>query len=68
MRRAVAFVALVAAFASLSGVALAKKPPVKKNLPLVPGSQYLALGDSVTFGYMESSVVPARSHVAAGPT
>ncbi|HEY5429369.1 MAG TPA: SGNH/GDSL hydrolase family protein [Solirubrobacteraceae bacterium] len=32
------------------------------NLPVVPGSQYLALGDSVTFGYMESQVVPAPDY------
>ena len=58
MRRVYAFVALIVAFASLSGVALAKKPAVKKNLPVVPGSQYLALGDSVTFGYEEAQVTP----------
>lgn len=33
-----------------------------KNLPVVPGSRYLALGDSVTFGYMESQVVPAPDY------
>jgi lysophospholipase L1-like esterase len=32
------------------------------NLPVVPGSQYLALGDSVTFGYMEPAVVPAPNY------
>ncbi len=30
--------------------------------PLVPGSRYLALGDSVTFGYEESQVVPAPNY------
>jgi lysophospholipase L1-like esterase len=30
--------------------------------PVVPGSGYLALGDSVTFGYMESQVVPAPNY------
>jgi lysophospholipase L1-like esterase len=49
-----------------SGSALAKpkhgasRPA--KNLPVVPGSQYLALGDSVTFGYMEATVVPAPNY------
>lgn len=33
-----------------------------KNLPIVPGSQYLALGDSVAFGYVESQVVPAPDY------
>jgi lysophospholipase L1-like esterase len=30
--------------------------------PVVPGTRYLALGDSVTFGYMESNVVPAPNY------
>lgn len=30
--------------------------------PLVPGSTYLALGDSVTFGYQEPNVVPAPNY------
>ena len=33
-----------------------------RRLPLSPGSAYLALGDSVTFGYMESNVVPAPNY------
>jgi lysophospholipase L1-like esterase len=73
--RAVAVVSIVCLAALLalgSGAALAKskskhkhKPkPVQpaKNLPVVPGSQYLALGDSVTFGYMEPNVVPAPNY------
>ncbi len=36
-----------------------------KNLPVVPGSQYLALGDSVTFGYQEPTVVPAPNYANA---
>jgi lysophospholipase L1-like esterase len=31
-------------------------------LPVVRGSQYLALGDSVTFGYMESGVTPTPNY------
>jgi lysophospholipase L1-like esterase len=51
------------AFACLIGSAEARKaPPAPRNLPVVPGSQYLALGDSVTFGYMESTVVPAPDY------
>jgi lysophospholipase L1-like esterase len=59
----------VAALALLSGAAVAKKPAkpkkpaaVKRNLPVVSGSQYLALGDSVTFGYEEPAVVPAPNY------
>lgn len=75
--RAAAAVSMVCACALLalgSGPALAKskskpKPaapvPAAKNLPVVPGSQYLALGDSVTFGYMEPTVVPAPNYANA---
>jgi lysophospholipase L1-like esterase len=52
--------------------ALAKKPaktpktPKTSKLtvhtPVTPGSGYLALGDSVTFGYEESQVVPAPNY------
>ncbi len=47
-------------FACLAGVADARKAKHKtpSNLPVTRGSQYLALGDSVTFGYMEATVVP----------
>jgi lysophospholipase L1-like esterase len=39
---------------------------VTPRSPVVAGSSYLALGDSVTFGYMESNVVPAPNyHIAA---
>ena len=72
--RAAAAVSMVCACALValgSGPALAKsksKPkgaapvPAAKNLPVVPRSQYLALGDSVTFGYMEPTVVPAPNY------
>jgi lysophospholipase L1-like esterase len=71
--RAVAVLSIVCLAALLavgSGAALAKskhkpKPsPVApaKNLPVTRGSQYLALGDSVTFGYMEPTVVPAPNY------
>jgi lysophospholipase L1-like esterase len=71
MKRLYAHVALIVsaavAFALLGGTAVAKKPakpkkPAAKSLPVVPGSQYLALGDSVTFGFMESKVVPAPNY------
>jgi lysophospholipase L1-like esterase len=34
-------------------------------LPVTPGSSYLALGDSVTFGYEEAQVVPAPDYADA---
>ena len=71
--RVAAVVSMVCVFALValgSGPALAKSkskpkdgaPGPAKNLPVVPGSQYLALGDSVTFGYMEPTVVPAPNY------
>ena len=33
---------------------------------VAPGSRYLALGDSVTFGYQEPGVVPAPNYANAG--
>ncbi len=69
MRRVYAVLLLLVAFALASAPALAAKKPAKhkkpaavKSLPVVPGSQYLALGDSVTFGYMEPNVVPAPNY------
>lgn len=38
------------------------KPTVTTRTSIRPGSAYLALGDSVTFGYEESSVVPAPNY------
>ena len=37
-------------------------PAVTPNTPVARGSGYLALGDSVTFGYQEPSVVPAPDY------
>jgi lysophospholipase L1-like esterase len=52
--------------------ALAKQAPAhKKHAAITPhtaineGSSYLALGDSVTFGYEESQVVPAPNYLDA---
>ena len=62
--------ALGLAFASAP--ALAKKPAktpkapkVTIHTPVTPGSGYLALGDSVTFGYEEQQVVPAPNYADA---
>lgn len=52
-----------------SGAALAKKhkpkpkkPAITTHTPITRGSTYLALGDSVTFGYEEQQVVPAPNY------
>ena len=50
-----------------SAVAKAKKhkpkaPTINTHTPITGGSTYLALGDSVTFGYQESQVVPAPDY------
>ena len=55
-------VVLVAALATGVGAAAAAK---LNPVPIVPGSGYLALGDSVTFGYQESTVVPAPNYRSA---
>lgn len=69
-RRVAGLVAIcvLASLALASGPASAKshKPATgaKKlnNLPVTAGSRYLALGDSVTFGYEEAAVVPAPNY------
>jgi lysophospholipase L1-like esterase len=62
----------VGLLAATSGPALAKakKPaPPKTTLtthsPITRGSAYVALGDSVTFGYQEAQVVPAPNYMDA---
>jgi lysophospholipase L1-like esterase len=42
-----------------------KHKPSSKPLPVTRGSQYLALGDSVNFGYMEPQVVPPPDYSTA---
>jgi lysophospholipase L1-like esterase len=58
--------------AAASAPALAKKPakkPVAPKIttktPVTKGSTYLALGDSVTFGYEEQQVVPTPNYADA---
>ena len=52
---------------AMSGTALAKKhkpkpkkPSITPHTAITKGSGYLALGDSVTFGYEEQQVVPPQ--------
>ena len=75
-RRALKFVVLTVCAAL--GLALASAPALAKTsskkpkaskitftTPVTPGSGYLALGDSVTFGYEEQQVVPAPNYADA---
>ncbi len=62
----------VVGIAAASAPALAKKPAKKpkapkitSHTPVTPGSGYLALGDSVSFGYEEAQVVPAPNYADA---
>jgi lysophospholipase L1-like esterase len=55
----------IAAAAALIAVALpsaASAATAVPRPPVTPGSRYLALGDSVTFGYEESNVVPTPNY------
>lgn len=60
-RRLALAVLVVAVSALAAGPAFAAKPQPRVS----PGSTYLALGDSVTFGYMEPQVVPAPNYAQA---
>jgi lysophospholipase L1-like esterase len=63
--RVLALVLLAAAaLAALTGSAGAATslPGVPQSAPVVPGSRYLALGDSVTFGFEEAQVTPAPNY------
>jgi len=69
LRAAVVLVCVVGLLAAMSGSALAKKPRHKSrkssftpHTAITKGSTYLALGDSVTFGYEEAQVVPAPNY------
>ena len=61
VRHALGVLAAMCAFALFTGVAAAR-PAIGPDTPFTPGSTYLALGDSVTFGYQESTVVPAPNY------
>jgi lysophospholipase L1-like esterase len=65
---AVALACALLTWTSLAAAAQAKAKPkpapatITPSTPVTAGSDYLALGDSVTFGYMESTVVPAPTY------
>ena len=65
-RRALtAVLAMVCALVLYTAPASAR-PAIGPNTPFTPGSTYLALGDSVTFGYLESTVTPAPNYTHQG--
>ena len=70
MRTMLVLVCAMGLLAATSGQALAKKhkpkkPTITTHTPVTKGSTYLALGDSVTFGYEEAQVVPAPNRFDA---
>jgi lysophospholipase L1-like esterase len=60
-RAGLALLVATCALALLSAPATAH-PAIGPRTPFTPGSTYLALGDSVTFGYLEPTVVPAPNY------
>jgi len=64
---ALALACAVLAWSAMSAVAQAKTKPAKvtPSTPITAGSGYLALGDSVPFGYMESTVTPVPDYTHA---
>lgn len=59
---AIAAVGVAPALASTSAAHKSPKPVAKKDQPVVAGSRYLALGDSVSFGYRESNSIPKPNY------
>jgi lysophospholipase L1-like esterase len=57
-------VVAIAAMTAAPAIATAgtHHPAAKKPLPVVAGSRYLALGDSVPFGYIESNATTAQDY------
>jgi lysophospholipase L1-like esterase len=62
LRTVALVVAGAAAFAAIGVVGPAAAATGRSAAPLTRGSLYLALGDSVTFGYQEPNVVPAPNY------
>jgi lysophospholipase L1-like esterase len=60
--RALICAVLLWALTSAAATAKTTAPKGHRALPVAAGSGYLALGDSVTFGYEEPTVVPAPNY------
>lgn len=72
VRSALIAICAMGLLAATTGPALAKAstdkrktPTISIRTPITKGSTYLALGDSVPFGYEESSVVPVPNYADA---
>jgi lysophospholipase L1-like esterase len=59
---AIVLLGSLAALSATAGAAIWKRTTVNLKTPVTGGSRYLALGDSVTFGYQEPRVVPAPNY------
>jgi lysophospholipase L1-like esterase len=59
---ALALVSVAEASVHADAKARAQAPKVTFHTPVRAGARYLALGDSVTFGYQESTVVPSPNY------
>jgi lysophospholipase L1-like esterase len=59
------YIGVFALLAVLIAIALPCSANAAGRPPVTPGSRYLALGDSVTFGYEESKVVPTPDYKKA---
>src|SRR2546430_1483955 len=53
---------VLAVFSAFVAMALPSAAGATSRPALTPGSRYLALGDSVTFGYQEANLVPAPNY------
>jgi lysophospholipase L1-like esterase len=64
---AVTFAAAAQATKNVTGKTSSSSPSmtVTPSTPITRGSGYLAIGDSVSFGYMEPTVVPAPGYTSA---
>src|SRR5438309_5288209 len=60
--RALMTVLATACALALLAAPVSADPAIGPNTPFTPSATYLALGDSVTFGYLESTVVPTPNY------
>lgn len=61
-RRALTAVLAMACAIALFTASASARPAIGPTTPFTPGATYLALGDSVTFGYLEPTVTPTPDY------